>query len=624
MRLLEQSQRLFQAAAWKSLVCTLATCLLASHGCSSSTNQVSTDVDLNQWLQISQVNSDEMSGFGEYPYEKLWVPSLYYTHGAVSNAKLNNLPIGEEVQIAEWIISLRREDGSFDDPSVDIPAIAETYWAIETLHLLGVDFQRICWTRTFIESELSKLKIQSPTADEELVSALFDAVSLIKSSRILADAGLPVGTAACDDLIEQLLSVKPIRQSRTPAPDVWGADEISKSIWAHTLSLALLAPAKLDNYQRNYLTAHLDAIAEAPSHFVVCERIHDLLTACIAVFEWTDMPNDIADMVFSYLNLSILPILSSSGGFGWVGEEDTTWIDPQMTLPVIRLYNGIGQLYPLADAFAATIAKYRVSAGWLYQVQVSRSPSLTYFAHSIAQSINSQELDKQRLRQYYERSLEDTNESLAEVLYASLGLAQIAGDIEEVREPLYARIQSSDISWLAARTDSLVTLMYEFGIRPWAEHVRDLLLDYRDQILERLSVSMRVDAVWQLLQLDSLLGSTSLSEGEVVAFTCDQEVASGGFRVSPDLPAEFADVADLLTTYRALRILEFSERLDLVSRRSLSVFLSNCRYGLGYLLAPEETLLRIGDSLDVDLLSTHYGLIIQTFLDTGILLRPAV
>ena len=578
----------------------------------------STEADLAQWLALSYVEIDDSAGFGEYTFEKLSEPSIYYTRGIVANSILNGLPVDAPEKIVEWIASVQQPNGSFEDPTVDVPALHETLWAIQTLRLLGADLERFPETLSFLQNALAAIDLGGTEITPELTSAIWDAYAIIECYEEFSAAGFPMDRSSLEGFQIALESMTSWMDLEIEGLPVWDmADVQFKALSAHTLALAQVAPESLTTAARGFLEDQLLIVEMAPAHFVACTRIRELLIAGSKAFAWEEIPQEIEARVWRYLESHIFPILSDKGGFGWTGSEGQIWVDPQMTLPVVQICHLLGRSYPLAEALSATMERLRIDPGWLYQIQVTRNPALSYFALHLAREADWPVFSEPKMIAYFESCIESPDSTPSDVLYAAKGWADIAGVTPELMSHLTSRLDEGNAAWIQSRTDSVVALMYTFNLSVEEIGLIALLDEYREQMLEALDHSMRVDVVWQLTMVDSLLGIESMPPAVVTDFILSQRLANGGFRVSVDLPDHLMDVSDTLTTYKAIETLMHYGMASAVSHDALASFLEECRYEIGYLLAPEDILVRIGDPLDVDFLSTYYGLRLREFVETG-------
>jgi hypothetical protein len=293
---------------------------------------------LERWLALSYVESGNAAGFGQYPYEWLEETSLYYTHGAVANATWNDIPIEDPISIIEAIALIQNPDGSFNDPSTDIPALHETWWAIQTLQLLGADLSRFASAVPFLEREMASLDLSGTVADHDLYLSIFDAYVAVVCAQAYSAAGIQMDPSPLRKTQNSLEAMTPWLVPQIGRLHVWDMSDPSyKIVSAYSLTLAHIAPEILPIEAREFLLSQLIFVERAPADVVACNRIAQLLHACARIVGWKEIPQDIEDRVWRYLQARIFPIVSDIAGFGWNGADGTRWLDAQMTFPLIEV-----------------------------------------------------------------------------------------------------------------------------------------------------------------------------------------------------------------------------------------------------------------------------------------------
>jgi hypothetical protein len=342
-----------------------------------------------------------------------------------------------------------------------------------------------------------------------------------------------------------------------------------------------------------------------------------LLIASIRVFDWESSPQDIQDSVWAYLEERVFPIVSAIGGFGWNSADGTRWLDAHMTLPLIELCHLLGRAYPFASMFSQRLSPLRTGSGWGYNVQLSRDAGNSYLALGIAQKIGWSGLSHSKMLTYFRDTVRAVDSTFADITYAARGWASLAGMTPEMRSLLVFRLREASAEQIRSESPAVLSLMYEFRLSARETGLGFLLEEVRSQLLQRLAASMRMDLLWQLCEADALLGEESLGAGEVTDFVAAQQLANGGFRMAAELPEDLMGFSDVVSTYLAIEILMYYDVVDVVPRDSLASFIEECRYGLGYLIAPIDVLAAAGDPLDVDFFSTYYGIRLQHFAETG-------
>jgi len=572
------------------------------------------DPAVQHWLSVSYLEYQGLAGFGEYPAEQLTRPTLYWTHGAVENAVLNALPILGSDKIASWVVTLLLPDGSFDDPTTKAPTFIETLWALRILRLLGDDLERFSDTRAFLEQSLDGLDLTGSEISEELRSALSTASLILACCEEFSAVGHPVAARYMDGLTSSLLELASWMNALVSSSGTWSTDTIPQLAAQYTLMVARVAPEHLSSEGRDFLQRHLLFVETAPAQFTACLTIYVLLTASSQVFAWNDVPQEIREGVERYLEHSILPILSERGGFGWTGYQGITSVDAQMTVPLIRLYSVLGQRYPLADAFATTLAPLRIPEGWIFHIQVTPDPNSSFYALALAKISGWAGFSEPGLLSYCRAILHSSDSSPMDVLYAAKGWAEIEGVSQELMALLTSRLQGCSFAWVETNIRSIVELLFLFNMPSETLTFVSVLEIRRLELVEVLSEASHVELLRELTMLDSLLGTESLSReaftDRIFALYCEE----GGFMHHSKMPESIPDV---ISTYMAIETLSHLGMSSAVSREALAEFILGCRFAPGYMLAPPDVLERIGESPYVELISTYCGTRLQQFVETG-------
>ena len=575
---------------------------------------------MSRWLELSYVESEDVAGFGEYPYDRLEPASLYATHGAVVNASYNGIPVEDGGAIVEWIASLQQPCGSFDDPVTDAPVLNETVWALQTLRLLGADLLRFADALTFLEGTIATLSLDGIEIADEFRSAMFDLhlVSACKSE--LATAGLLLDESVLESLREDLASVSPRMDSRIETASVWSWDGDDEAVWAYVIAVAQIAPETLSQASIEFLESHLGTIKQhAPAHFLACAWIRDLLVAGAAAFRWETIPQAVAEQVWEFLVDRVFPATREVAGYGWTDRDGVHWLDAQMTVPLIQLCHLLGRSYPFAAPFSATLLPLRGPSGWSQQVQIVPDASSTFFALEIARQIGWAGFSERKVLSFFKSVIQAPDSLPSDVAYAAKGWAALVADTSELQLELAARLAEASVSWIQSDIAAVASIAYEFAVPVSETNLLRLLEDFGQQLLSRLAQSTRLDLLWLLIKVDTILGNETLNSDDVIDFVLSQHLADGGFRVSSDLPGQLLGVSDTLTTYTALLILAHygMAGLDRIRCDAVAGFLQQCKSADGYLLAPEETLLQLETPPDIGFFSTYLGLRLERFVSTG-------
>ncbi|MBN1859270.1 hypothetical protein JW848_08710, partial [Candidatus Bipolaricaulota bacterium] len=379
-----------------------------------------------RWLDLSYVESEDVAGFGEYPYDRLEQPSLYATHGAVVNASYNGIPVENDGAIVEWLASLQQPCGSFDDPVTDAPALNETVWALQTLRLIGADLLRFADALAFLESTIATLSLDETEIANEFRSAMFDLHLVSACQSELATAGLLLDEGVLESLGEDLASVSPRMDSRIETASVWSWDEDDEAVWAYVIAVAQFAPETLSQASIEFLEAHLSTIKQhAPAHFLSCAWIRDLLVASAAAFQWETIPQVVAEQVWEFLVDRIFPATREVAGYGWTNRDGVRWLDTQMTVPLIQVCHLLGRSYPFAAPFSATLLPLRGPSGWGQQVQIVRDASSTFFALEIAQQIGWAGFSECKVLSFFKSVIQAPDSLPSDVAYAAKGWATL-------------------------------------------------------------------------------------------------------------------------------------------------------------------------------------------------------
>ncbi len=109
--------------------------------------------NLNQWLGLSYIEEKDRAAFTMTMVGQSLSPDLYSSHSAIRMLKAIGRTIENRDQIGEWIHSLRKEDGSYDDPGLrTVKPAKETEMAITVLSEVGVRPEHVESTVSFLLS----------------------------------------------------------------------------------------------------------------------------------------------------------------------------------------------------------------------------------------------------------------------------------------------------------------------------------------------------------------------------------------------------------------------------------------------------------------------------------------
>gem|GEM_PF-3404320 len=576
--------------------------------------------DSDRWLSLSYVESPNRAGFGEYRYDELFMPTLYWTHGAVENSRPNGLAVADANAIRLWVRSLLQPDGSFDDPSERAPVLIETQWALRVLALLGDDLADLDSTRRYLGEAILALDYSGHTLSEALTNSLHLAHLLVACCEEFAASGHPVEADCTDSLVASLLELKDLMDGLAQDYVPWSHNLVQSTLWGYFLTLARIAPTAVPEAGRDFLTNHIDALPLAEPGFLACAYLRDLLIALMRVNGWDFVPSEIVDPVQRYLQDEILPLVSSqTGGFaadaiGFAGKQ---WVDAQKTVPLIRVFALLDLRYPYCQEFNSSLDPLSIPAGWLRQVQLTPDPASTCAALYICQERGLALYDREKVLRYLRDVLEDADSSSPDVLWATRGWQAMVGQVSDLHVVLSERLDSASIQWLEARGDAVVDLMFEFGLSASSPVLETFLTERQSALRESPLVFSIMSALHELWALDTILNDPSLTDAEYELAALSLYSNSGGFFFRSDLDASFGEITGLPPTLQAVRLLMGLRADFLISRERLRTFLASCEAGPGYLTAPRDTLLSLGEELDVSLVYTYCGLQLERYAATG-------
>jgi len=565
--------------------------------------------DLEQWLHLAYVESQDRAGFGDYPIEVLDTPSLYSTSGAVAILSALGVPIPDEGLIAGWIQLLQTDRGLYDDPSVDAPPLVETFWALSALHELGHapdDLQLIRDTLLgFLDSDglAQAVDGSGATTLSARLSAAWQIVRCLSEAEMLEDDTV---RARLETTLARCLTIFSEMQQEIASLPAWSSDDSFQLAWTMTNLIAAIDPNSLPECGCNFLRQQLEALECAPVDFLGPEMICPLLDAAAVVLGWEPLPNRVVACVESYLVERVSPTLEPLGAFGWTNSWGM-WVDPMMNVGYIGLYGRTGSEYPDREGLLAALEVAHIATGWVRVVLAVPHPDFTYFGVTLCRAIGATFFSAEKLIQSALMTIDDPNSDLQDLLYSVRilkNLGHFGASERSSIEFVIARMAQSDLEdgayWL-------VPLALEASITPTG-NTRAIL---EDRLQNDLVLGLREAPLLMLRELALLrqLLDDGPEPSEIAEAVLSLQSPAGGFLSRP-----FAPYPDLLSTLSALQVLDRLGQIDNTTSDSCRQWVETCHDPPGYGLVSPGDLSAGSEEYHADLYTTYMGFAIRGIL----------
>jgi len=555
--------------------------------------------NLSDWLELAYSEDGEFSGFGDLGPEHLVGVNLYTTYGAVHTLHY----LGEEVRaphlIGRHINFLLDGQGAYDCPLNKAPLVFETYWAVTTLHLLGIPPRDSEKTIAFL------LSLQKPNGlfrfDDELEGD-------ISATRLIAEA---LHQLECKSLPSVKSSLNQAASGVSKVVDdllrrdwrALGAREANQLKSALEL-LALLNPEMVPEEGKAALAYYLTEIPLVAVDFNGPSSVNDLLDAAEAVglIRASEVPN-LPGLALYLQRIASQTEIAKLGGYGWYCR----WagrVDPVMTWPCVRLFARAGLPYPGRDKVIQVLDKYRREGGWITVVIPCPSVDFTYFGLGIAQAINWEGYNPEKMLTYARSVLQDPTSDVHD-LYWAAKLALELGESKWTLEPmLQTSVRRISESNLEEQMYWLVLLLAEFRLPPPSPHAIQLLRERATVLTKALSSMVHMQHICQLVYIQEILGQQWLPSERLEAMVWTLKTEEGGFKAHFSAPT-----ADLMSTRWALQVLAALGALDELDVEGLLSFVRTCQTDFGFAWAPSG-------ASEPDFYSTYVGINIIQSLDS--------
>jgi len=340
--------------------------------------------NLNQYLQLSYVVSNENAGFGNLV--NIFHPSLYSTYSVVGILKgISPDRVKDPDSVVKWINSLYNKEGFYCDPGFNVPKLEQTNWAISILKLLGSQPSSPQSIVQFLKSRQRK-------------DGLFFMKDVKSGNSVKDYMGISYGAIQ----ILQLIDITPIEAAKTL--DIAG---LHKTVLSYiTKTLANGGPALKDQdsgylISAIYILSYIDknSVPKKAKEWII-RKIGEINTLPPDVLFYPSLINNLLDTaeflsiqeakepdtLKQYLKEKIFPQENLGGGF-YPGKENTNFIEPMLTYEVFKLSERSGLGYPSFLNLVHIIEIHRIKNGWINFVTFKPSAEATFYGLAIAKDI---------------------------------------------------------------------------------------------------------------------------------------------------------------------------------------------------------------------------------------------
>ncbi|OPY58268.1 MAG: hypothetical protein A4E55_01040 [Pelotomaculum sp. PtaU1.Bin035] len=516
--------------------------------------------NLKWWLEKCYVEEEEVAGFGEYNALDLRKPNLYTTYGSVKILKALGQCVEEPEKIANWINSLQKENGSYDDPLNDAPLLWETYWAISTLNNVGFKPKQQEEITNFVLSlqktdGLFCFDQKLPDNQENNINATHLVIEIL-------------ATLDSDSIKGEFLrhSIKPLRdqldlrsqeinESRVALP------QEKNGLFLLTLNTFLSISPEIF-IPENYVLA-VNKVAKEVTSFDGDPFTVKTINWLINIRNEQNVP-----LVLDFEKLREITLrkvyskLSKNGAYLFLGN-----IDPDLTNDVLELSKNLGLSYPMLEKLIDKIQNYRIEEGWISFTYTPMSISNTYYALYLAGKIGYEEFNDDKIQLYLRRTLnkESTPTDYKDKYFAFMALQLLDPNFEGILfEKLKTEIIRQASDFITEKTE-LEQCLYFLKL------VQELNIELPPPVLEKMSQMFNLQRCERgekrlaFTRMDILHFITiiqSVAKQEMIESTQDIKEQLNGlwspigaFRPIPALP-DVPDVPDIYSTYLAIDIMQ--------------------------------------------------------------------
>ncbi|MEO0248232.1 MAG: prenyltransferase/squalene oxidase repeat-containing protein [candidate division WOR-3 bacterium] len=557
--------------------------------------------NLIRWLEMGYVEDADSAAFASVDVRFLRYPNLYSTYSVVRILTTLGEGIEDASAIGGWLLSMQKEDGSFDDSLNDLPILIETYWAVSILNDLNIAPPNKDGIVRFVCSLRKTDGFFSPdtslggSAEEQALVATAYAIKLL----LLVDS---VKIAPClqgmpETLLNHLHSHRPQEFSL----------EDEKGYFIVLGALARLSPRSISPLFLSDLGQAVNNVPSLPADPASLSYVNELYDVAISLGRTET--KEIHGNLRQYVVDRLLPASEAQIGYLWTPGPP----DPMLTYLMLRLFHGAGVPYPRQADLLHLLSKYRVRSGWLTFVHPLPDPESTYYALRIADQIGYPGYDDTKISAYLRRFVQPRSASemdLRGVYFAVQGLALLHQSperptrvaLQEMAETKFFSLPEEE------REGEVLWLIRSAGVLGWA--LSDALQEQVSQgvqpRLSRLSSSSyRMRDLYEIFLLQTILGVEIVREEEITAKVLHLKSPEGGF-----LARTMAPGPDIHSTRFALEILSAFHALGGIDRSTTRNFVLSCRDDFGFNIVPVSAIAASPDvygSLSPDFSSTYDG-----------------
>jgi prenyltransferase beta subunit len=594
----------------------LAACSPSGDG--SGGNGKAPEAELILWLDLSRSELDGHAGYGYIAPSDLLKPYLYWTHGALEIMEALSYPVEGSEAVKSWVMTLRSESGLFDDPSSNAPDLLETYWALRSLRLLGMDPESLPHIAESLLIRMPSVQTTSCTLDPQTVDRLSGAMLLAKCLREITEehvAGRLPQASALRALAARVLQDQDGALRSSPP---WEQSTEFDGIWLACRIMSLVDPGGLTPAAISFLVTQALHLEDAPAGFHGVAMIADLIEMIGSLAGEEDMLQRLIEDTRVYLATRILPGLGAVGGFEVTNSTGGRYPDPQMNAVLVRLCVAVDVDYPHAGLLISETNRSRLAAGWGPRILCPHDPELTYEALLIMTHAGVAIREPEKVSAYL-WSVLSSEGSLRDTLAAARGLALLGEDSGTIRTQALAAVREKTSVDLLMDSEWLVDFLYHLDIdpdTPALAHAVDVRMREMFEHIGETS-SPRMFALHEIALLGCVLGESPLSREELVAAILELESETGGFRA-----ISFSPVADIFSTREAVEALVALDSTDLIPARGCLSFVAACRLSPGYALGVPSELRALGDLVEADLHTTAEAVSIMQLLGMGSFYSP--
>jgi len=557
------------------------------------------------WLDVGYMETDEIAAFASISPDLLSQPNLYTTYGSVGILAELEEEIPNAHAIGAWINTLKEQRGAYDDPLNELPLIVETYWAVATLHRLGIAPLNPEDTVAFVESLqrddgffAPDMSLGGAEEEENLVATQF-----------AIDTLLLLRTPSTDETLQK--SAKALQEYLT-----FHLDDVSPSLAnraftqfvAAARALAMIDPSAVPEDVGPLLLSASGSLSSLPETALMPGFVNDLLDVIERIERSADIPAQLKRDVAA----RVLPSLDRSRGQAFSPVS----IDPVLTYEAIKLIERVDSSFLDSDDLLQGLARYRIEKGWITFVIPDPNPQATYCALVIARQIGFDDYDAAKVGAYLEQfvQMDERVSDSGDSYFAWLGLVLLDQKPDDERVSRLKETAISKVQRLPEDSGAYGELV------PLALLAKAMGWDLPDAVRERISRTLQQESAADLHGMRQIYGFTilqSVSGADVIPpETIEEKVlalwsSEGGFKIVPGAPAP-----DIPATLLALKTLALIHRSEAVDPEVVTDFVWSCKgeYGFNYVPSQWAGQLPATSSVGADLFVTYEGLAILAML----------